>query len=688
MVHRNQWMHLGVVWDSTNGAAGVHTYIDGLEEPTWDAGSSDIQSLHSGAAEFTLGAYDIKRIKRPIAVRTPNIRIPGRPWRPRPPPERREKEIVINSFRGQMAQLVLCREVLTDLEVAELYMLGEDGDLQAWIHQDFDEDGMVDWWERENFGDVSPAAEGDEDGDGLSNLEEFEAGTDPNNPDSDNDGLTDGQEVHTYRTDPLSPDTDGDGAGDLEEVNAGTDPADPASFPADISGRIIYPGWQSGPVHVMAATSAQTWTSEYSTAIRAPQSAFRIENLPNLTSYWIKAYKDLNRNGVKDWWEAEGSYPANPIYLDDDIAGIDIELLDPDTDSDSLPDWWELTYLGGLSGTPDEDPDEDGVSSLTEYRERTDPTVSDTDRDGFPDGFEPGYGVSRAFIDWADSRYTREDDYIYTMPEWVERAYKLGGQWVSPSPGPGILLSEAIASPPTNPVDLASIDWDNPDMTLDGEKIYLGSGWIVRVYQQNGEWLVQEICAPLPQRQADEVIRRNPLLMPYVSALVDHTLFPGFNPGEWHVPSSEPEGEGRLVIELNRTIVSNDLRMKVQFMDYAGSSLYIELSDSDDSLIENLGNIMTGTGRILWKTNNIPLETFTDATRICLHRGIGEIRVSETILLIDQDGDGLDAGQEALLGTSDLSADSDGDGTGEKAEVDAGTDPADPASFPAAVSGS
>ncbi|MFO7870959.1 MAG: hypothetical protein R6V03_05950, partial [Kiritimatiellia bacterium] len=585
-----------------------------------------------------------------------------------------------------MAQLVLCKGVLTDLEVAELYMLGEDGDLQAWIHQDFDEDGMVDWWERENFGDVSPAAEGDEDGDGLCNLEEFEAGTDPNNPDSDNDGLSDGEEIHTYGTDPLSRDTDEDGAGDLEEVNAGTDPADPASFPADISGRIIYPGWQSGPIHVIASPTAGG--SSYSTVIARP-GGYSLTELPNLTSYRIKAYKDLNRNGVKDWWEAEGSYPANPLYLQDDTAGIDIQLIDPDTDNDSLPDWWELTYLGGLSATPAEDPDQDGVSSLTEYQERTDPTVSDTDRDGFSDDFEPGYGVSRAFIDWADSRYTREDDYIYTMPEWVERAYKVGGEWVAAGlPGPVAPLSSVMASPPTNPIDLSAIDWDNPDVVLLGEKYYLGPDWIVRVYQQDEEWLVQEICAPLTTRQAARLMEINPLLMPFVSRLVDVTLFPGFNPGEWHVPASEPEGEGRLYVELNRTIVTNDLKMEVQFMDYAGSSLYIELSDSDDSLIENLGNIMTGTGRILWKTNNIPLETFTDATRICLHRGIGEIRVSETILLIDQDGDGLDAGQEALLGTSDLSADSDGDGTGEKAEVDAGTDPADPASFPAAVSGS
>src|SRR5690606_41475566 len=51
----------------------------------------------------------------------------------------------------------------------------------------------------------------DEDGDGINKCDEDKLGTDPTNPDSDNDGLTDGEEVNTYRTNPLNADTDGDG---------------------------------------------------------------------------------------------------------------------------------------------------------------------------------------------------------------------------------------------------------------------------------------------------------------------------------------------------------------------------------------------------------------------------------------------------------------------------------------------
>ena len=50
--------------------------------------------------------------------------------------------------------------------------------------------------------------------------------TDPNDPDSDDDGLSDGDEVD-LGTDPNNPDTDGDGISDGDEVANGTDPLDP-----------------------------------------------------------------------------------------------------------------------------------------------------------------------------------------------------------------------------------------------------------------------------------------------------------------------------------------------------------------------------------------------------------------------------------------------------------------------------
>ena len=58
----------------------------------------------------------------------------------------------------------------------------------------------------------------DKDMDGLGKCDEKLIGTDPNNPDTDGDGLKDGEEYLTYRTDPLKADTDGDGLTDGDEV--------------------------------------------------------------------------------------------------------------------------------------------------------------------------------------------------------------------------------------------------------------------------------------------------------------------------------------------------------------------------------------------------------------------------------------------------------------------------------------
>lgn len=60
---------------------------------------------------------------------------------------------------------------------------------------------------------------GDDDNDGLTNAREAELGTDPNNDDTDNDGLLDGQEVNQFGTFPTDNDTDDDGLTDGQEVN-------------------------------------------------------------------------------------------------------------------------------------------------------------------------------------------------------------------------------------------------------------------------------------------------------------------------------------------------------------------------------------------------------------------------------------------------------------------------------------
>ncbi len=135
---------------------------------------------------------------------------------------------------------------------------------------------------------ITPAPGQDSDGDGLSDEQEKAIGTDPNNPDSDFDLLTDGEEVlvygtsplnrdtdkdalvdgdevKTWRTDPLKWDTSGDGISDGEAVARGWDPlvrqtATPTitSIPSATSTPGVTPTFT--PIPIITVTPLPSWT--------------------------------------------------------------------------------------------------------------------------------------------------------------------------------------------------------------------------------------------------------------------------------------------------------------------------------------------------------------------------------------------------------------------------------------------
>ena len=98
-----------------------------------------------------------------------------------------------------------------------------DGSDPVPAHYDFDNDGLIE--------DGACAFALDCDMDGMSDKLENRTKTDPTNPDTDGDGLTDCQEQCRYHTNPLVQDTDGDGFTDFQEVKAGSSPYDPTSKP-------------------------------------------------------------------------------------------------------------------------------------------------------------------------------------------------------------------------------------------------------------------------------------------------------------------------------------------------------------------------------------------------------------------------------------------------------------------------
>lgn len=96
---------------------------------------------------------------------------------------------------------------------------------------DRDGDGIPTWYERlYPFLDPTNSADAanDQDSDGLTNLEEYQVNTEPNDPDTDDDGLTDTAEVrrtvngNPAPTNPRRADTDQDGLRDNVETGTGT----------------------------------------------------------------------------------------------------------------------------------------------------------------------------------------------------------------------------------------------------------------------------------------------------------------------------------------------------------------------------------------------------------------------------------------------------------------------------------
>lgn len=192
------------------------------------------------------------------------------------------------------------------------------------IEGDTDNDGLPNWWERYhrlNYVDPSDAA-ADTDEDGLSNLEEFGAGTDPRIADADRDGLLDGFEVKDSGTDPHDADSDDDGLSDGDEVNThGTDPLDADSDDDDVS--------DGDEVNI------------YRTDPNDPGSA------PDL----LRSYRESFENGMPPGWETPadadaGWSPSTNDASDGSFSLRSAELLDGRT---VAIEWTELFASGDLS---------------------------------------------------------------------------------------------------------------------------------------------------------------------------------------------------------------------------------------------------------------------------------------------------------------------------------------------------
>ena len=257
---------------------------------------------------------------------------------------------------------------------------------------DVDGDLLPNSWELAwGFNPNSADGSLDADGDGYTNLQEFQMGTDPRNPssnpgagggttgaDDDFDGMPDNWEVangfNPMSSSDASADADADGYTNLQEFQMGTDPRNSASNPG--GGTTSSDGDDDG--------MPDNW--EIANGFN-PGSA-------------TDASSDADGDGYSNLMEFQNG--TNPRSSTSVPSGSS-----PDGDADGMPDNWEVAngFNPGSATDATADADGDGYSNLLEFQNGTDPrntasnpgtttTVADADHDEMPDNWEIANGFN------------------------------------------------------------------------------------------------------------------------------------------------------------------------------------------------------------------------------------------------------------------------------------------------------
>ncbi len=226
---------------------------------------------------------------------------------------------------------------------------------------------------------VDVQASSDQDGDGLTYGLEYLMNTQPNDPDSDNDGLPDGWEWK-YGLNPLSStgmdgavaDPDGDGMSNLQEYLY----LQPSGWDNPSTTSYLDNGvWWNGTIPV------NDWNEEDAMQFNQPAcgasgsdgtgSIILCDEDP-VGNICANGFDD-DKDGFVDSADSDGDGDADCLSDDDDGDGdIDEDPAGWDTDGDGMPDGWEAA--NGLNATnpsnadgPNGDPDGDGLINLLEY---------------------------------------------------------------------------------------------------------------------------------------------------------------------------------------------------------------------------------------------------------------------------------------------------------------------------------
>jgi hypothetical protein len=243
--------------------------------------------------------------------------------------------------------------------------------------------------------------------DGLTNLEEYHRGTDPNVADVDLDDLNDGREV-AAGTNPFDPDSDDDGLNDGQEVNGTLNPYQIGHIPGTTPGGA--PGEATDPLVKDSDNDGLTDYAELDSGNGFVTNPNDPDTDGDTLSDSIEIVNGIDPTDPNGNNGPDGDPDSDSLVNRDEVlAGTGLN--DPDSDDDDLNDSQEVNgtlnpWFGGVNTatTPGEatnplaaDSDNDGLTDFAEINSGngsvTDPNNRDTDGDTLLDGFEVAGGL-------------------------------------------------------------------------------------------------------------------------------------------------------------------------------------------------------------------------------------------------------------------------------------------------------